>query len=181
MHLWIGRCISEWANIEETIFDICCIALCTHIKLAAIVFYKTPSLSARLTLTTELLQALFSKEPGAHANHILKNWREITATIDELILYRNLMAHQPLDDAPIGGYDFFINSDETDILKLMAYRDSFKIAMSKSEAIRGKKAKIPAIDEKDMPNYFERVRELYKSMISFRTSLQKEMLTAQQK
>jgi hypothetical protein len=55
-----------------------------------------------------------------------------------------------------------------------------KIAVSKSEEIRGKKFKIDTIIDDDMPNYYEQVGDLYKSIISFRTSLQRDMFTAHQ-
>lgn len=97
IYLMIGRCISEWANIEETLFDIFCMVLSTHTTLAAIVFYKTPTLDSRRTLMSELIEAHFPTTPGKPTHKFLKEWREISGQIEELLPYRNLMAHHPVD------------------------------------------------------------------------------------
>ncbi len=51
---WLGKCITAWAQVEEHLFEICVHSLGATRHRVAIVYYRTPTLRARLDLTDEL-------------------------------------------------------------------------------------------------------------------------------
>jgi hypothetical protein len=53
-HLMAGQCISQWAFTDSILFLICQRVLGCSTEHAAIVYYRTPTLDARLTLTSDL-------------------------------------------------------------------------------------------------------------------------------
>jgi hypothetical protein len=136
IHLMIGRCISEWASLEETLFDIFCTVLGADSALSAIVFYKTPTLDSRVTLTTELIEARFPTLPGEHHHQFLKEWYAIRGEIADQIVYRNLMAHHPVDDAGDGNYKIAQIQSESDIGFYFRKPKAYKVETSKSEQLR---------------------------------------------
>ena len=50
---WLGKCITAWAQVEEHLFEICVHSLGATRHRVAIVYYRTPTLDARLQLTNE--------------------------------------------------------------------------------------------------------------------------------
>jgi hypothetical protein len=97
-YVMVGRCIKRWADIEGLLFSVCHWALKTDERTAAIVFFRTPQLSARVTLTDDLMQARFfpkGKQPGEHAPALLKKWETLKEQIEKNIEFRNVLAHFP--------------------------------------------------------------------------------------
>lgn len=130
IHRWIGRCITEWAGIEETIFDVCCIALATKTPLAAIVFYRSPTIETRLVLTNDLLKFWFPKAPGGHEHQLLQQWDSLQKKIRELTPYRNLMAHHPIDVIRRSDFDE-LSEEELGNLMFGPTKDLYEIATKK--------------------------------------------------
>lgn len=92
----LGRAVTSWANLEEELFDIAFSILGTTMERAAIVFYRTPNLDSRLTLTDDLVHSFFPKhEPGEHPDPTLKLWREFQTEIRNNLGTRNRLAHHP--------------------------------------------------------------------------------------
>jgi|SRR5215472_7952505 len=95
--LTLGNCITEWSNVEHWLFNICLRCLGCHPVKAAIVYYRTPSIDARLSLADELVQATLPrpdrKSGGPHPD--LKTWREIETEFRGLLPIRNQLAHPP--------------------------------------------------------------------------------------
>ena len=60
-HKWVGYCITPWADVEEHLFEICGKALACAKERAAIIYYKTPTVDARLSLTDELARSVLPK------------------------------------------------------------------------------------------------------------------------
>jgi hypothetical protein len=78
--LTIGNCITEWAAIEEQLFEICLMCLACPRDRAAIVYYRTPSIDARLHLADELVKAALPKrvrKDGGHDRPDVDHWRTI--------------------------------------------------------------------------------------------------------
>jgi hypothetical protein len=90
----LGRAITAWADIEEVLFAITLFILgCTRER-AAIVFYRTPSVDARISLTNDLVCSFFPKhEPGEQPDPGTKRWREIQAELRDNLPTRNRLAH----------------------------------------------------------------------------------------
>jgi hypothetical protein len=175
IYLMIGRCIAEWASIEETLFDIFCMALGTHTELCSIVFYKTPTLDSRVALTTELLEARFPKSSGKHDHILMKEWRAIRAELLDLIVIRNLMAHHPIDEVETGTYRVaHLQSESTKLPPVKTFKQ-FKIETNKSEQLR--KRSIRSLIDSDMPEYLTNVQHLHARIQEYRLSLQKLLLS----
>lgn len=96
--MWLGRCIKRWAFVEDNLFNICNIALGTERHLAAVVFFRTPNIEARISLVSDLLHARFfprGKKPGEHNPPELKAWKKLADRMRDLLPFRNLIAHSP--------------------------------------------------------------------------------------
>jgi hypothetical protein len=93
----IGRAITGWAALEEVLFAITHSVLdCTEER-ASIVFYRTPTIDSRLTLTSDLVHSFFPRhESGEHPDPRVKRWKEIQAEIKDCMPVRNRLAHHPV-------------------------------------------------------------------------------------
>lgn len=175
IQLMIGRCISEWASLEETLFDIFCMALGANGVLSAVVFYKSPTLDTRTALTTELIEAWFPKKPGEHDHPMLKEWHAIRGEILDQVVYRNLMAHHPVTEAESGYKVAHLQSEEQFRFIRFGSPTKFKVETSKSEQLR--KRTIRSMLDQDMKIYHEDVISLHLRMKHYRDSWRKLSLS----
>ncbi|MEH2532183.1 hypothetical protein V1277_001435 [Bradyrhizobium sp. AZCC 1588] len=88
-----GRCINEWALIEERYFNFFAFALRAPTKNAAIVFYEWKDFATPARLTNKLMEKRLRKFP--YTEH-LKVWQDIAKRVDRLRPFRNELAHQPI-------------------------------------------------------------------------------------
>jgi hypothetical protein len=93
---WLGKCITAWASVENHLFEICVSSLGTTKHRAAIVYYRTPSLDARLELTNELVLTVL---PARERD--VKIWDNIKKEIKSLSPIRNRLAHHPVEQRQI--------------------------------------------------------------------------------
>lgn len=94
----LGQCISIWSHIEDRVFLICNLAIGSDESIAAIVFFRTNSLSGRITLTDEIVQQRLQPTPlktGQHPPKLLKDWNKLHGKLTQHIKFRNFIAHQP--------------------------------------------------------------------------------------
>lgn len=91
----IGRAITAWSSIESKLFRICQTVLQTDRELTAVVFFRTPTLKARVELTEELLKAEFKKEraDGGKDHPMIAKWHDLRGKINRLSNTRNILAH----------------------------------------------------------------------------------------
>src|SRR6266478_5137133 len=54
--MWVGYCITTWADVEEKLFDVVWKCLQCPKEQAAIIYFRTPGLDARVTLADELVK-----------------------------------------------------------------------------------------------------------------------------
>jgi hypothetical protein len=73
---WIGICIKEWSKIETELFELCSIVLNADKRHVAIIYYRTPSIESRISLTNDLLETLWPKKPGQHETTELRDWKK---------------------------------------------------------------------------------------------------------
>jgi hypothetical protein len=95
---WVGQCITEWANVERQLFRLCNFALGAGPELAAIIYYRTPTLDSRLDLVEELIQTKLPrkiKADGGHDHQLVTEWKTIIKDVKALLQTRNFIAHQP--------------------------------------------------------------------------------------
>jgi hypothetical protein len=128
----IGQCITQWALVEEELFQICWRILQSALEHAAIIYYRTPTLDARLSLATELVESIFPnpKRSGEHAHDDLKLWRTIEKEFRKQLEVRNRMAHHPVWPT------YRLSEDRFDI-------SGFEIYASQHERHRGRGVKPP--------------------------------------
>jgi hypothetical protein len=96
----VGRCIKEWAKIEAQLYEICALILKANRTHVAIIYYRTPTLSARLALTDDLVRTVLPR--GNSARRRLPaaiEWERFCREIRPLLKSRNLLAHAPVGSA----------------------------------------------------------------------------------
>jgi hypothetical protein len=77
-------CIKQWELVEIHLFKICELILGANRKHLAIIYYRTPTLDSRLSLTNDLVESMFPKRPGEHDHPDLvcleiTSWRDTLA------------------------------------------------------------------------------------------------------
>jgi hypothetical protein len=132
-HVVVGQCITQWALVEEELFQICWIVMQCSLEHASIVYYRTPTLDARLKLVSELVESIFPKpkRSGEHPAKDLKQWRAIATDFENLLAIRSQIAHHPV-------WPIFEMSEDNRI-----DISGFEIYMSQHERYRGRRIKPP--------------------------------------
>jgi hypothetical protein len=92
----VGRCIKGWADVEASLFRICHTILNTDEDLAAVVYFRTPTIDAKLQLVDDLMVAKEPKKPGQHDSETIKQWRIMLKEAKRLTPFRNHIAHGPV-------------------------------------------------------------------------------------
>ncbi|HEX4201218.1 MAG TPA: hypothetical protein VHY59_06845 [Chthoniobacterales bacterium] len=168
-HYRLGSAITEWAHIEAELFEICASVLNAAKHHVAIVYYRTPTLDARLKLTDELVGTLFpERKPGAHPTRAEKEWKSITKKMGDELPTRNQLAHSPASPMvdTTDGNPFKI----TDIW--------FASNMSRTEKLRGRK--IPQdLKVEDIKSHIGRVGTIQMDLRSFRSAMLPALLKGQ--
>jgi hypothetical protein len=97
-YMFIGQCINDWANIDEILFQI--FHHCVGPRLqSAIIYYRTPGLDARLSLTDEIVRSVLPKKKrpnGGHSHEAVRAWGAAQKGFKEALSIRRRIAHQPM-------------------------------------------------------------------------------------
>jgi hypothetical protein len=137
-HMMVGYCIAEWARVEDELFRICHAAMKAPKEQVAVIYYRTPQLDARLTLTDELIRLALPRHKHGHQPHDdLRAWDKVLKQIRDLLPVRNQIAHHPVEWRQMPQY--------VDISFLDTEPESwFEIYESENERMRGRsKSKSP--------------------------------------
>jgi hypothetical protein len=129
--MWVGNCITAWAKVEEHLFKICAKSLGVTDERAAIVYYRTPTLEARLQLTDELVRTALPKrerKSGGHDHPDVKKWDQLRKDIGNLLPVRNRIAHHPITPKKI----------DTGGLGMLDKMSWYEIYVSDAERLRGR-------------------------------------------
>jgi hypothetical protein len=97
--LMVGNCITQWALVEDALFEICWRALQSPRERAAIVYYRSPTIDTRMNLTDELVRSALPKrerQSGGHDHPDIKLWDKLVSDFKKLLRIRSQIAHQPL-------------------------------------------------------------------------------------
>jgi hypothetical protein len=97
--MWIGHCINAWAKVEEQLLAICWHSLRALKTQAAIVYYRTPSLDARVSLTDELVKSVLPKperKRGGHPHESVRQWNSLEAEVKSGLSIRRRIVHHPV-------------------------------------------------------------------------------------
>jgi hypothetical protein len=160
--LMAGNCITEWANVEEALFNICWQCLGCRKEHAAIVYYRSPTIDTRMQLVSELIAAILpTKKPGEHDHPDTKWWNQIVTDFRKMQSTRSRIAHHPVI---IRQADIGVGANGRTI------RESwFEFYISHGEAARGRSAdlKLPKLGVDDLRSHLQKVNLITENLYSF--------------
>jgi hypothetical protein len=84
----VGYAITRWAHVDRCLFALCDYAIGANKEMASAIFYKSPNIGDHLSLANVLLA--YSVDEGNK-----KTWSELYLRIEELLPFRNELAHNP--------------------------------------------------------------------------------------
>ena len=154
----IGKCIKEWANVEQKLFELCVFALNAPRTQAAVVYYKTPTIDARLTLTDELVRVILPKKErpdGGKDHKWVVTWAKLYTDIKDLLPERNLLAHAPVREVETVQTLLSLTGE----MRISTLASWLEIVMSEGEKLRGKADK-PPIRAQHLKSHLEAVKLL---------------------
>jgi hypothetical protein len=159
----VGAAVTDWARIDQELFRICADILKAYEQHSAIVYYRTPTLSARLTLVDELIHTIFpksSKKSGAHISQSEEMWTKLRTDIKDELSVRNQLAHSPSG--------LMIESPGEPVVPITDVW--FASYMSATEKLRGKLDTRKELKVDDVKNHLEKVKDLFLRLRNFRES-----------
>ncbi len=171
--LMVGNCITEWAAVEEQLFEICRLCLGCPRDRAAIVYYRTPSIDARLSLADELVKAVLPKRTrknGGRDHPDLRHWRELEKKFRALLPTRNRIAHHPVAPRVLSWGDLGAAGIEAQGLeppKLMS-RTWFEVYTSQNEQLRERSANQRPLRIDGLRSHFIATSKLMGALHQFR-------------
>jgi hypothetical protein len=139
-HMWLGYCIANWAKVEDLLFQVFWHALQSPLPPASIVYYRTPTLAARLGLTDELIKRVLppperEKSKGGHDHPSVKEWISICNDVRDLLAIRSRLAHHRVS---VRDELFSIGEDDGGFSELLGTRWA-EVHMSDAEILRSGK------------------------------------------
>jgi hypothetical protein len=161
----VGVAVTDWAHIDQELFRICANILKSHEQHSAIVYYRTPTLSARLTLVDELINTIFpkpSKKSGAHISQSEKMWAKLRTDINDELSVRNQLAHSPSG--------LMIESPGEPIMPHWVTDVRFASYMSATEKLRGRLDTRKELRVDDVKDHLKKVKDLFIRLRNFRES-----------
>jgi hypothetical protein len=138
-YLAIGKCISQWAIVDEELFRIFHLCAGGPLKQCAIIYYRMPGLEARLSCTDELVKSVFpppARKSGGHPHKSVKEWSPIKNEFSKLLSVRRRIAHFPVG-IEWQGKTYPASSVNKEALERYNPELAFQVYMSENEAIRG--------------------------------------------
>jgi hypothetical protein len=98
---WVGHSITAWANVETWFFQLCWRSIGSSEaskERAAIVYFRTPTLDARIKLVDELVKTILprpQRRKGGHAYPDVQQWNKLKKKLEKNLSTRNRIAHHP--------------------------------------------------------------------------------------
>jgi hypothetical protein len=162
-HSLIGYCIAEWAKVDEELFRICWVCLGSYRERAALIYYRTPTLDARLTLVDQLTSLVLppKERAGAHDHPDVILWRDIAGNFRELLHPRRRIAHQPVR----GGTEYF-RAGQSQAGSPLSFFLPFGIYVSEAEQLRHK-AQEPPLTKKNLQQHLRSLTALTSRLHDF--------------
>jgi hypothetical protein len=113
----LGECITAWAAVERTLFNIFHVSLYDYLKKstkkkAALLFWAMPTFGMRLSYTNMLVEHCLKTGDGS-ITEAQKRWNQLNKDVVTLASFRNNLAHQPAAEDEI---IFASNEGETDVI-----------------------------------------------------------------
>ncbi len=169
----IGYCIAAWADVDDILFQIFSDCIGPRDQ-SAIIYFKTPGLEARFSLTDEIVKSVLpepERKSGGHDHPSVIAWKKAIDGYQDLLSTRRRIAHHPVavkieypqgallnryppGKMPIGG-------------AVPAIRSAYEIYMSENEKLRGRSADLPALRIKDLEDHQAAVGALANRLLGF--------------
>lgn len=169
---WVGLYITRWAFIEETLFLICSTVLGTDPARTAVVFYRTPTLSSRIELISELMTVRFpppERANGGHRDKRYKAWERLAQKLKALMPMRNSVAHHPVIWR--GGVECKIETqaDGSQVVRVDASTQTYRYELYKSHTkrLRERDAEEENVTLEDLRLNYQKVDSLYRSLVDY--------------
>jgi hypothetical protein len=162
---WLGKCITAWALIEEHLFEICIASLAAERHRVAIVYYRTPTLDARLSLTDELVRTVLPlRDPpdGGHDPPDTITWGNIRREIVGLLPVRNRLAHHPVTHKELGP------APTLQRWAMPIINSWYESYVSEAEKLRGKHENIKPLTAPDLSRHRADVEMVIQQLNLFR-------------
>jgi hypothetical protein len=156
----VGEAITNWADIDEQLFHTCHRIIGTTMERASIIYYRTPSLEARLNLTNDLMITALprrARKSGGHVHESVVKWKKLSNDVHRALQIRNQLAHSPVTFA----VDLGVVGDPR--AKMDAWYSSY---ISFAEMLRGTNKTELRI--KDINEHLRAVSDLNKRLKQFR-------------
>jgi hypothetical protein len=157
-----GSCISQWAGADEVLFLLCHRILRTTVEHSAIVYYRTPTLDARMSLASDLVGSVIPrpKRKGEHVHPDQKTWSKIERDFRDLLLIRNRIAHEHVWPTFRVAYDDELKGHRP-------FVSGFELFASQHERARGR-AERPALRIDDLRAHLFATSEITGRIHQFR-------------
>ena len=134
-YIALGCCISAWSEVEKEMFDLCQRAMHVDKDVASVVYYRTPTIRARLELLNELVKLRLPKtKSGTKPHRVLKMWSAIFSDTQKELETRNRLAHHPVSSQKI----VIMNALAEDGTQSRREFSLSQTTVSEDEALRGR-------------------------------------------
>src|SRR5262249_47711624 len=154
--------ITAWAKVEEHLFRMCVNCMGTSDEIGAIVYYRTPTIDARLSLLDELVRARLPRKErrnGRHDHSDVKAWDNVRKDVMSLLKIRNRIAHHPVGAEWGAGH--------SDGFGLLGLKSWLEIYVSEHEGLRGKAVEMKPLKVDDLSIHCTEVQAITKRLDQF--------------
>jgi hypothetical protein len=145
----LGLCITDWAYFERELFRLCDFALGADRKRASIVFYRTPNIESRISLTDDLVKS------QAFAKADAGQWTTIRNDVRKLLEFRNHIAHQPVTYGGSKPMRIIRSSIPGKSRVEGEYDPQFWVYLNNDEKLRGRERKYHKVGLDDLKKHRE--------------------------
>jgi hypothetical protein len=169
-HMMLGYCITIWADVDDLLFRIFRDCVGPTLQ-CAIIYYKTPSLEARFTLTDEIVRSVLPKKnPGEHDHPFVVAWDKIIKQRQDLLTVRRRLAHQQVAVRMRVHSNSLLNRAPPGKATIGGPIDQFswtELYTSESEQLRGRPGDTTPLYYQDLENHFIGVGGLANDLLGF--------------
>lgn len=171
-HMKIGYCIAAWADVDDILFRIFSDCIGPRDQ-SAIIYFKTPGLGARFSLTDEIVKSVLpqpERESGGHDHASMIAWKKTIDGYQELLGTRRRIAHHPVTvrmDYPRSALLNRYPPGRMPVGGRPAIASAYEIYMSEGEKLRGRSADLPALRLKDLEDHEIAVGALASRLLAF--------------
>jgi hypothetical protein len=171
----VGVALTDWAQIDEQLFRLCGVVLKSADRHVAIVYYRTPTLRARVELVDELVRSTFPKptrKSGDHASGNEKKWKDLKTDIIDALEIRNQLAHSPA--SPMAEF----SKPPYDTRSPVMTDTWWASYESGTQRMRGKSPAKRDLKVDDVKTHLATVSNLYMRLCNLREEFSKLLLTS---